>query len=305
MILQSHVLFYEEILSIPHFLESPALLFGVQDIEENVKIKGSHADDLIKLLEKWGIEAYSLDLFDSRASFRHDMNLPLDDNMHGRFRTLIDIGSLEHVFDTKQCIENALRLVKLGGHYLVHTPVNGYYAHGFHVFNPGALVGALEMNGFRILYQKYSREDGVPVQDPAEGGDILMWLVGVKESEVADFKCPQQDGWSLVYHPSPPPPSRSKLQILPKTKVKIRLFLPHGYPIGQYTCALLTEEKQEITSTTSAALLLEGIRILTVTFDLSKLHTGKYFIAIRSDILEWNFYHVQIVDEFAVSWLKL
>jgi hypothetical protein len=58
-------------------------------------------------------------------------------------------------------------------------PVNGYYAHGLYVFNPFALIGELELNGFRVLYQEYSREEGKPISDPAGGGHILIWLVAV------------------------------------------------------------------------------------------------------------------------------
>ena len=112
--------------------------------------------------------------------------------------TFIDIGSLEHVFDTRQCFESCLRMVAPGGHYMLHTPVNGYYAHGFHVFNPECLIGALQLNGFRVIYEKYSRIDGTVVEDPSTG-DIIAWIIAKKERPMGQFVCPQQRKWFSRY----------------------------------------------------------------------------------------------------------
>jgi hypothetical protein len=90
-------------------------------------------------------------------------------------------------------------MVALSGHYLLHTPVNGYYGHGFHVFNPECLQGALELNGFRITYLKYSTQAGQPVSDPARPKDVLLWIVARKERPLGTFVCPQQRKWSTRY----------------------------------------------------------------------------------------------------------
>jgi hypothetical protein len=89
-------------------------------------------------------------------------------------------------------------MVAPGGHYMLHTPVNGYWAHGFHIFNPECLRGAFELNGFRIIYEKFSTADGIPVPDPSKG-DILTWMVARKEREFDKFVCPQQGKWYTRY----------------------------------------------------------------------------------------------------------
>src|ERR1035437_6350889 len=59
-------------------------------------------DSLQELLvsERLCREVVTLDLFDPRASLRYDMNYPVPQAEHGRYATLIDIGSFEHLFDT-------------------------------------------------------------------------------------------------------------------------------------------------------------------------------------------------------------
>jgi hypothetical protein len=53
------------------------------------------ADTLMALLRARGVrEISALDLFDARADIRHDMNFPVDTQLHDRFGTLIDIGSI-------------------------------------------------------------------------------------------------------------------------------------------------------------------------------------------------------------------
>lgn len=239
MILRLHVPFYEEILRIPDFAQDPILTFGYQDIDGGAppgpnpllprlrrflvsegklrrvanKVKstllpsppipaGFRHNSLSDLLRAQGNSVVSLDLFDSRAELRYDMNQPVPESEHRKYGTLIDIGCLEHLFDTAQCLENCIRMVRRGGHYLLHTPVNGYYGHGLHVFNPQGLIDCLGANGFKIVYLKYSTMFGKPISDPSTASNVLIWMVGRKERDVSAFTCPQQKIWSNYYAPA-------------------------------------------------------------------------------------------------------
>ena len=239
MILRLHVPFYEEILRIPDFAQDPILTFGYQDIDGGAppgpnpllprlrrflvsegklrrvanKVKstllpsppipaGFQHSSLTELLRAQGNSVVSLDLFDSRAELRYDMNQPVPESEHRKYGTLIDIGCLEHLFDTAQCLENCIRMVRRGGHYLLHTPVNGYYGHGLHVFNPQGLIDCLGANGFKIVYLKYSTMFGKPISDPSTASNVLIWMVGRKERDVSAFTCPQQKIWSNYYAPA-------------------------------------------------------------------------------------------------------
>ena len=75
-------------------------------------------------------------------------------------------------------------MVRPGGYYLLHTPINGYFGHGLHVFNPHGLIDCFVANGFKIVYLKYSTDKGKAVSDPSDHRNVLLWLVGKKEKEV-------------------------------------------------------------------------------------------------------------------------
>jgi hypothetical protein len=199
MVLQRHLPFYREIFRIPEFLSDPIVCFGFQEFEKGATLDGRDYTHLGDYFAALGFQATSLDLFDPRSELRYDMNNAVSECEYERYGTFIDIGSLEHVFDTRQCFENCLRMVKPGGHYLLHTPVSGYYAHGFHVFNPDCLRDGFEENGFRLIYEKYSSIDGTLLVDPSVAGENLAWMVARKERKLGDFVCPQQRKWITRY----------------------------------------------------------------------------------------------------------
>lgn len=239
MILKWHIPFYREVFSISGFLQSPVLTFGCQGIE-GVQVGGPNVPSffiprlkqfltsekkvrrlvdfarskwaqpvphdfqytsLTELLQSKGYPVTTLDYFDGRADLRYDMNRPVPELEHNKYGTLIDIGSLEHVFDTAACLENCFRMVRPGGYYLLHTPIKGYYGHGLHVFNPQGLVDCFIANGFRVVYVKFSTYKGKVVPDPSKHDNVVLWLIGKKEREVPAFVCPQQTIWGTDYYP--------------------------------------------------------------------------------------------------------
>jgi len=239
MILKWHIPFYREIFAIPDFLQTPVLTFGFQGIEGVQSDAPSRPNPFIPRLRrflvsegkmrrlvgfarsKWsqslpkdfqynslsdlllskGYLTTTLDYFDGRADLRYDMNRPVPELEHNKYGTLIDIGSLEHLFDTARCLENCFRMVRRGGYYLLHTPINGYFGHGLHVFNPQGLIDCFVANGFEIVYLKYSTAKGKAVPDPSKHRNALVWLVGKKEKDVPVFACPQQTIWATDYYP--------------------------------------------------------------------------------------------------------
>jgi hypothetical protein len=231
MISQRQIPYYSEIFSLEDFFAEPVLVFGFQEItvprimyeewgslgtREKLKkarklfrrrfsaLRGKrHPDmrippefrarDIVELLANLNIkDVQTLDFFDRRATLRYDMNVPVPESEHGRYGTFMDIGCLEHVFDTRQCLENSFRMVRVGGIYFVVTPANGFFGHGLHVFNPEGIRQALARNGFEILYERYSSRYGSVVSDPSGESQVLMWMVGRKVGEFEEFVCPQQ-----------------------------------------------------------------------------------------------------------------
>jgi hypothetical protein len=220
MILEQHLAHHRAAFSLPGVLADPVLVFGFQEVrvtaaddrEPETGLRFGADGDLAGVLRAAGLRTIDvLDLFDARANLRHDMNEPIPPGWRGRYRLVVDIGSLEHVFDTRRCLENLCALVAPGGHYFGHVPVNGYFGHGLHVFNPQAIVGALTLNGFSVRMLRYTTAGGEPVDDPAAGGDVLMWIVARSDGEVEGFTVPQQSFWQAYYR-EPDPARRRALQ---------------------------------------------------------------------------------------------
>jgi hypothetical protein len=216
-VIEEHVPILEEILRLPGALSSPLLLFGLQEIgiaparlaASGLIPKGYDAPDLATLLCRRGVEEVDvLDWFDERANIRHDMNTPLPPALQGRYRVLIDIGSLEHVFDTRQCLENCMKALVSGGIYVLHTCVKGYFRHGLHTFHPGILLDALKSNGFEILWCRYTSWDGALCLDLRQEEDVLLWVVARKGSVQERFVSPQQVAWAEEYGGEAPPKRR-------------------------------------------------------------------------------------------------
>lgn len=192
-ILKEHLKFYREIFNIPHFFSEPLLTIGVQEIRGDNLPKEFNFLDFNELLLAKGIKNFeTLDFFDERATFMYDLNIPVPKTLVGKYSTLIDIGSLEHIFDTKQVLENYTKMVKVGGLFFLHTPINGYFKHGLYTFNPDVLTDALILNGFKIIYKKYSTVKGTLIKNPLLGKNVLIWLVAKKIKKINKFVSPQE-----------------------------------------------------------------------------------------------------------------
>ena len=203
-IFKEHVPFYREVFKIPGIFSGPFLTLGCQDFEGNGFPKDFQYKDLKDLILSKGVDdVKTLDLFDPRADLRYNLNFPVPSFEQQKYGVVFDIGTLEHVFDTRQCIENCLRMVKVDGLYIIHTPVNGYFGHGLHVFNPDGLIDALLLNNFEILYLKYTTPNGTVIKYPTLEIDVLIWVVARKKKEINNFNIPEQKIWEEIYNESP------------------------------------------------------------------------------------------------------
>ncbi len=234
-ILPTHYHWHAEAFAVPGFFSEPVMVFGFQDfvipkkklanrvgtflrsrgkiglIREKIagiraERRGRDLDSFRRahtfreLLETYGVkDLHVLDFFDDRADLRFDMNYPIPEDQRERYGTVIDIGCLEHLFNSAQCLENCLRMVRPDGHYFLHTPVNGYFGHGLHVFNPTGLIDACQLNGFEVRHLRYSTDAGAPVTDPSVNNSVIIWLVAQKKHKLEQFVFPQQKEWETAY----------------------------------------------------------------------------------------------------------
>lgn len=161
-----------------------------------------------------GGEPFSIDAASFEgATHIADMNKPIPDNLAGKFSTLIDGGTLEHIFDFRQSALNVAKLLKVGGHFISINGANNFTGHGFYQFSPELFfrVFAPE-NGFQIeqMILTEVNDDGVwhDVTDPAVAGERVqivnnartyLMMRARKVSDVEMFKeTPQQSDYHQI-----------------------------------------------------------------------------------------------------------
>ena len=112
---------------------------------------GSFCEDL--LTRHFGATAvHSFDNSDfEAATFVQDFNRPLPEGRgwRGQYDTVIDFGTLEHIFDVPQALRNMSDLCRPGGQILHVLPANNFNGHGFYQFSPELFASLYaEANGY-------------------------------------------------------------------------------------------------------------------------------------------------------------
>lgn len=120
---------------------------GHLNADEIIKREEGYAEPFLKALGATSVDSLDASPYE-RASIIQDLNLPMDGKHKGGFDTVIDGGSLEHVFNFPVAIKNCMELLKLDGHYLGITPANNFFGHGFYQFSP------------ELYYRVFSKENG-------------------------------------------------------------------------------------------------------------------------------------------------
>jgi len=118
--------------------------------ENRIARDGAWADDVFRALG-----AETLDVLDNSpyegATFIQDLNRPIKMEHQDQYDMVFDGGVLEHIFNFPAAIENAMRLVKPGGHLVIHSISNNELGHGFYQFSPELYFRLLtKPHGFRI-----------------------------------------------------------------------------------------------------------------------------------------------------------
>mgnify|MGYP003592463089 CR=1 FL=1 len=123
----------------------------------NVRIKNSwikpDALDAATLFHRLGfshVDELDVDAYEG-ASVLHDMNEPLPEALHGAYDLVFDGGTIEHVFNVKEAMFNAARLLKPGGTVIHVHPLSGWINHGFFQICPTFLSDFYSINGFTGL----------------------------------------------------------------------------------------------------------------------------------------------------------
>jgi hypothetical protein len=150
------------------------IVLSGQECKDLFQQAGGFAEPLLRLLGAREIESVDASSFEG-ASLVHDMNVPIGDRYRNHFSTVLDGGSLEHVFNFPCAIRNCMEMVAPGGHFLALTPANNWLGHGFYQFSPELFFRVFcPQNGFEppqvIAWEMYPNAPWYQVADPAERG---------------------------------------------------------------------------------------------------------------------------------------
>lgn len=141
-----------------------------QQVEGLLNNHNGYSESFLQLLGAEVIDSLDYSNYEG-ANLLHDMNLPIPDEWKGKYQTVLESGSIEHIFNFPISIRNCMEMVAPGGDLLIITPVNNIMGHGFYQFSPEVFYRVLnDRNGFeldRMFIFEYSPEEKwYRVEDP-------------------------------------------------------------------------------------------------------------------------------------------
>lgn len=160
-------------------------------------------NDGTKALQKLNARVTVLDL-DGPCHIRQDLNTTWDWRI-GKYDTILDIGTIEHVADIYTCLSEYIRHLNLNGKLVISTVHNQLPEHGYHQPTPRFFWDFLHENGFQdVAITSYSpfffrpyKWTPAPTQSwTMHAGPRLQLITAVKTDEVTNIKPPQQRHWS-------------------------------------------------------------------------------------------------------------
>lgn len=111
-----------------------------------------HARTFFEFLGIPKSQYYDIDKFEfDKPVILHDLQKPLDEHYHNFFNFILDIGTMEHIFDVKAVMSNIVNAAKIGGYVLQMLPMQNFINHGFYQFSPTLFYDFYTANGFEIV----------------------------------------------------------------------------------------------------------------------------------------------------------
>lgn len=182
----------------------------------NVRLaQNGFAEPLLELAGALSVESFDASDYE-HATHVVDMNAPIPSHFKKSYTTVVDAGTLEHVFNFPVAIANCMAMVETGGHFLCVSPMNNFGGHGFYQFSLELYFRVFSPeNGFEIV-RMYACEGhrGAPwyqVTDPRNVGarmdfvnsiPTVFMMIARKTADVIPFTTPpQQSDYVSIWAP--------------------------------------------------------------------------------------------------------
>ena len=138
----------------------------------------------------FGCEVRTVDIH-GKPDFLVDLTDPEAWKNLGCFRTVFNLGTLEHIFDAAAAYRNVVKICRQ--YYVGHHPVAGWEGHGIHVTSPDAILKFFELNGFKVLDAFTTTQEGEPCMGPVRncGKSITLWFAAEKLESVDVIRFPE------------------------------------------------------------------------------------------------------------------
>lgn len=183
-------------------------------------------------------QVHSLDVSSyENATYVHDLNLPIPQELAEGYDAIFDGGTTEHVFSPPQVFANIHALLKKGGVVVHASPSHNHVDHGFYMFSPRLFAEYYSSNSYRILtsyFFKYSSMKSpwhvytykVGCLDRFSLGGFGKQMLGVwyvaQKQEISSCAFPQQENAQPQSHKKNSAKDFSRVSLLKKTSRLIR-----------------------------------------------------------------------------------
>ncbi|NGZ94829.1 MAG: hypothetical protein CV089_01625 [Nitrospira sp. WS110] len=108
------------------------------------------------------------------ANVIHDLNSSdIPSNCEGLYDTIIDHGTLEHVFHLPNALFALFKFLKVGGRLITSSPGNGFFDHGFYMLQPTLLYDFYSANAWEINVVQVARVSQNQETDPVYFADYV------------------------------------------------------------------------------------------------------------------------------------
>ncbi len=87
-------------------------------------------------------------------------NPDLAPHLCGRFDTILDFGTSEHIFNFPQTLVNSFNMLREGGRYIFDLPITGWTSHGLYQFSPNYFYSVGRSDYFELEHIFYHEKRG-------------------------------------------------------------------------------------------------------------------------------------------------